>query len=541
MENKPTKGVYLYLPIIIASVLIVGIFLGSKLAPPSNHTIIFPSRPFSDINKVNEVLNYVEDTYVDEVNKSELVETSIEKMLQNLDPHSYYIRPADLQNVNAPLEGNFDGIGIEFRILRDTLVVISPIKNGPSHKAGVQAGDRIIAVNDSSITDGKISNDSIMTVLKGKAGTEVKISVKRKGNEEPLQFVIKRGKIPIQSIDAAYMLDKNAGYIKISRFGKTTYQEFMESSGQLLKRGLKHLVLDLRNNGGGYLKAATQIADELLSNKELIVYTEGHARPRQSFYASDKGLLQGIAVHVLINENTASASEILAGAIQGNDRGEIVGRRSFGKGLVQEQLELPDGSAVRLTVARYFTPTGRSIQKPYGKGIVEYQAEVRKRLKNGELYEIDSIRFTDSLKFITKGGKVVYGGGGIMPDLFVPLDTSYFHNLSTVFASRGVFQEYGFYYADEHRQQLLESYGAVQSFEKGFLVSHVMHLELAKQAKEAGLLFTPKEYNKAKTQMELQIKAAIAQNFWGSEGYLYITNQADDMILKTMAQINEGK
>jgi carboxyl-terminal processing protease len=337
------------------------------------------------------------------------------------------------------------------------------------------------------------------------------------------------------------MLNKEVGYIKISRFGKNTYTEFMESSKTLLQRGLKHLVLDLRNNGGGYLKAATQIADELLANKELIVYTEGHARPRQSFYASEKGLLQSVGVHILINESTASASEILAGAIQGNDRGEIVGRRSFGKGLVQEQLELPDGSAVRLTVARYYTPTGRSIQKPYGKGTKAYQQEIEKRISNGELYKVDSIHFADSLKYVTKGGKVVYGGGGIMPDLFVPLDTTYYYGLVGELTARGVFQEYAFYYVDANRRQLQESYATVQAFENSFEISRQMLTAFSVQARKQDIRFSANEFRKLQAPITRRIKAAIAQQFWGAEGYLYMMNPEDAMIRATLKRIKKSQ
>ena len=539
-EQKKFRRIPLYLPLILAVTLIIGIFLGIKITPPEMPTIIFPSKSFSDINKMNEILNYVEDAYVDTVNKKLLVENSIEEMLQSLDPHSYYIPSSEFEDVTDPLEGNFEGIGIEFRIVRDSVVVVNALGGGPSEKAGILAGDRIISVNDSVISGVGITNSGVMELLKGKKGTPVQLTIKRRGTDKLLDFQLVRGKIPIFSVEAAYMIDDDIGYVKVSRFGRTTYNEFVEQTEKLKEKGLRKLILDLRNNGGGYLHAATKIADELLAKKELIVYTEGRSRSRQSVYATPKGSLSNTAVYILINENSASASEILAGAIQDNDRGLIIGRRSFGKGLVQEQLELPDGSAVRLTVARYYTPTGRSIQKPYGESIEDYRLESYLRYQSGEMYSIDSIQFPDSLQYTTPGGKVVYGGGGIMPDVFIPVKPVLRSEYLSQLQQAGVFVQFGFNYSDLHRSAI-EKYDSFKAFDRSFNVSNNLINEFVRFAAEQGVPPNYKEVKNLKEILKSLIKANIAQNFWGIEGYISIINQTDETVRETIQLIRSGK
>ena len=538
--NNHLRPIHLYLPILLALAIMAGVFLGTKVAPVGNQTIIFPSQSFGTINKLNEIYNYIEDAYVDTIDKEKLVESSIEELLQSLDPHSYYIPPSELKNVTAPLEGNFEGIGIEFRIIKDTVVVIKPMEGGPSEEAGILAGDRIVKVNDSIVYGAAVSNKKIMSLLKGEKGTTVNVTVIRKQEEKPLNFAITRRKIPIHSVDAAFMIDKETGYVKISRFARNTYNEFIEKTEFLKGQGLKKIIIDLRNNGGGYLNAATQITDEFLANKELIVYTEGKSRARRSIPATSKASLKNTQLYILINENSASASEILAGAIQDNDRGTIIGRRSFGKGLVQEQLELPDGSAVRLTVARYYTPTGRSIQKPYDKGIEEYRLEAYDRFNNGEMYYADSIKFPDSLKYFTPKGKVVYGGGGITPDIFIPIDTSNNNDFINQLTYEGIFSLFGFDYSDRNREKLgkLDSY---EDYSREFSVSKKIFDQFVLFAKELGIESGSNEIRESREYIKNRIKASIAQNFWGNDGMLYVGLKSDRTVEQTLKLIGTKK
>ncbi|RMG76128.1 MAG: S41 family peptidase, partial [Bacteroidetes bacterium] len=433
------------------------------------------------------MINYIKEEYVDSVNVKELEEKTIQYLLQELDPHSYYIPAKDLQSMNEPIEGEFEGIGIEFRIINDTVVVINPIGGGPSEKVGIMPGDRIVSVNDSIIAGTGITNRDIMNLLRGKKGTEVKVGIKRNGSDEILSFNIVRDKIPINSIEAAYMIDDETGYIKLSRFSRTSHEEFVNAAEKLLEQGMKKLIFDLTGNGGGLLEAAVDIADEFLPDKTLIVYTEGKARPRRSYYATSKGILEDIPVAVLIDEGSASASEIVAGAIQDNDRGIIIGRRSFGKGLVQEPSTWPDGSAIRLTIARYYTPTGRSIQRPYDKGVEKYHEDYYNRLNNGELITPDSIHFPDSLKYTTPKGKTVYGGGGIMPDIFVPIDTAHRTFYLSDLIYKGVIRQYAFDKIDKNRREWISKYPNIQVFKNNYLISDKELKEFIKYAENKGV------------------------------------------------------
>ena len=411
-----------YLPILLALVLIAGILIGNRLTPVS--TINSGGFHLNKYDKLSDVVNYIMKEYVDTLDKNKLTEEGINGILENLDPHSQYITAEQFHDVNDPLLGNFEGIGIQFRIEKDTIIVIQPIAGGPSEKAGLIAGDRIVRIDDTLVAGVKFSDTDAMKKLKGKKGTKVKVGIYRRGLSNLLDFMITRDVIPTYSIDISFMPETSIGYIKLSKFSATTYNEFKAAVTELKGKGMNKLILDLRDNAGGYLQAAIDISDEFLHKDKLIVYTIGKNQPKESFFASAKGNLEDNPVVILIDEGSASASEIVAGAIQDNDRGEIIGRRSFGKGLVQRQLDFPDGSALRLTVARYYTPTGRCIQKPYikGNGFEEYYSESYHRFTNGELEEKDSIHFNDSLKYTTPGGKVLYGGGGIMPDVFIPVD-----------------------------------------------------------------------------------------------------------------------
>jgi len=417
-QNKKST---IFFPLILSAILIIGMLLGIQLEKRQItrfHSVI------PKMDKLQGVLNFIVAEYVDSVSKSDLEEVAIPDILSSLDPHSVYIPARDVERVNEPLQGNFEGIGVSFNMPNDTVIINTVIPGGPSEKIGLKAGDRIVEINDSVVAGRHINQNDIVKQLKGPKGTKVKVGILRKGEPDLLEFTITRGKIPLYSVDVSYMLNDSTGYIKISKFARTTYKEFIKAIDTLKARGMTQMILDLRSNTGGYMDAATHIANQFLPKNTLIVYTKGRAHPREDVYADGTGEFQKGRLVVLIDEYSASASEILAGAIQDNDRGTIMGRRSFGKGLVQEPLVLSDGSAIRLTIARYYTPTGRCIQKPYDKGNKEYYHDIQERISNGELEVADSIHFADSLKFKTPDGKIVYGGGGIMPDVFIPMDTT---------------------------------------------------------------------------------------------------------------------
>ena len=520
MNNK--KVVFLLLPLIFALCITLGIFLGSILQTHSNKSnpIIFSSATkFNTTTKLNEILNFIEHTYVDTVNKKELTESSIATILSKLDPHSYYIPARDFTEVNDPLEGNFEGIGIEFRIKDDTVMVISPIVNGPSEKLGIKAGDKIINVDSIAIAGVGITNERVIQLLKGPKGSKVGVDILRRGHKKKYHFNITRGKIPISSVDAPYLINESTGYLKITRFAKTTYDEFLTAAEKLKEEGIKNLIIDLRGNGGGVLFAATRIADEILRKDKMIVYTDGRSRNRQNYFSSNNGILENIAVAILINEGSASASEILAGAIQDNDRGTIIGRRSFGKGLVQEQILWPDGSALRLTVARYYTPTGRCIQKPYGTDASEYHTESYQRFQNGELWSRDSIHFPDSLKYYTPQGKIVYGGGGIMPDIFVPIDTNSGSPYLYELRYRGIIQDFSFNYVDHKRTELTKRYKNAIDFKNNFTVDNDLFNSIIKHASQEGLERNLDEIQKSKPLITRELKASISRDLYNIFGY----------------------
>lgn len=536
-QNKSPK---IFQPIIFAFILALGVFLGSYLTSSqlSSRNIFFKAKN-NQFNKINDVVSYIEQEYVDTVNQKKLVDKSIEDLLQNLDPHSAYIPVEDVQAVNEPLEGNFEGIGIEFHIQYDTIMVVTTISGGPSEAVGVRAGDRIIAVDDESIAGIKITNEDVFKKLRGPVGTRVKISVLRRGVTKPINFNIIRGKIPIKSIDVAFMVDMQTGYIKISRFAATTVDEYKEAFTKLKTNGLKKLIVDLRGNPGGYLDAATALADEFLPAKKLIVYTQGRSRSKAEHFATSDGDFENGNLAILIDEGSASASEILAGAVQDWDRGTVVGRRSFGKGLVQEQTVFPDGSAMRLTVARYYTPTGRSIQKSYKDGIENYNDEVEKRFKHGEFKTADSIRFADSLKFKTPGGKIVYGGGGIMPDVFIPLDTSSDNEYTRAIFALGLISEFTYDYVDKNRL-MLKVYPSFDVFNQKFTVTNTLFDDFVSLAIKNKVPISENNITLSRALVTNQLKAFIARQLFGNNGF-YPVILSDDKAFKKAVEIVHGE
>lgn len=491
-------------------------------------------------SKFDEVMYHINNSYVDTVNLKEIEEDAIVAMMDELDPHSQYISVEEFNAVNDPLLGSFEGIGVQFRIVEDTVTIVSAIKGGPSEKVGIMAGDRIVYVNDSLIAGNKIKNESVIRLLKGPKGTKVNVRVYRRGEQELIDFTIIRDVIPTYSVDVAYMLDDITGYIKLSKFSATTYKEFLKAAKSLKKAGMTQLVFDLRGNGGGYLGEAVDIADEFLPKGSLVVFTEGRFRPKNAYFARRKGLLEETPVAVLIDDETASASEIVSGALQDNDRGIIVGRRSFGKGLVQEQVMLSDNSAIRITVARYYTPTGRCIQKPFSNGLEDYLLESLERYENGELFSADSVHITDTIKYYTPKGKVVYGGGGIMPDVYVPLvddSTEYYFNR---IANTGILYQYAFDYCDKHRQELLR-YKTVNDFDKSFRVTDAMFNELVARAEKKGLKGNDEEKQVARKEANILLKAYIARDLFGEEGFYPIYRPMDHMLQKAIETLNEEK
>jgi len=532
--NMPKEKIKVYGPIFLAIALIIGIILGNILS-----INISPNKgsSYSEPDKLTKVKNYIEKNYVDTVNNSKLVEAAIPAMLKELDPHSVYIPAKKLQRVSEPLEGNFDGIGIQFNMQKDTIIVISTISGGPSEMVGIKPGDRIIEVNDSTVAGVDMPSSDIVDMLKGKRGTKVNVTVKRPGEEELLNFTITRDKIPYYSVDVSYMVNDNTGYIKISRFAKTTKKEFLKGLKKLKKQNARNLIIDLRGNNGGYLNAATSITDQFLKEGELIVYTKGKSSPKQEIRSTGRGIAHDLDVAVMIDEWSASASEIMAGAIQDNDRGIIVGRRSFGKGLVQEQTKLSDGSAIRLTVARYYTPTGRCIQKPYKDGRKDYFKDLNERFKQGEFFHADSIDFADSLKYRTPEGDTVYGGGGIMPDYFVPADTTNHSEFLSAVTNKGLIYEFAFNYSDTHRD-LLEQYKTPKALNK-HLNSEQIYDQFLDYIYNQNISREVDGVQKSKRIINTRVKAYIARNILNNEGYYPTIAKIDHTLQKTINILEE--
>ena len=510
-----------FLPLMLAVSLALGIVIGRYIPGKNEQSGNLNIRPRND--KMNSILNIIESEYVDSVNRNDLVETAIPAILKKLDPHSVYIPAKDLARANEPLQGNFDGIGISFNMLTDTILVISTIPGGPSEKLGLLPGDKILYVNDSLVAGKHISDEKVMGLLKGPRGTVVKIKILRAGHKELLPFEITRDKIPMYSVDVNYMVNNYIGYLRINNFAMTTADEFMKGLRELKSKGMTSLILDLRGNSGGIMDAAVQIANQFLTEGQLIVYTKGRAQPRSEARATGKGEFETGKLVVLIDEWSASASEILAGAIQDNDRGTIVGRRSFGKGLVQEPFSFTDGSGMRLTIARYYTPTGRSIQKPYNNGFDKYYDDLNVRLLRHEFEVPDSTHFSDSLKFTTPGGRVVYGGGGIMPDKFVPADTS---GVSSYFMKvRSQIYRYSIKYTETNREQL-KRFTEAGEMEK-FLDKQPLLDQFVQYAAANGIKRDPEGLKISGNIIHTQIKAYIARNILDNKGFYPIWEKID--------------
>ena len=491
----------------------------------------------SPLRKLQIAEMAITNFYVDSVNEQKLSEDAIRGMLKGLDPHSTYTDAKETKAMNEPLQGDFEGIGVQFNMIEDTLVVIQPIVNGPSQKVGILAGDRIVSVNDSTIAGVKMPRIDIMKMLRGKKGTKVKLGIVRRGVNNILTFVVTRDKIPVHTLNAAYMIRPGVGYICLESFGMKTHKEFMDAVKELEKQGMKSLILDLQDNGGGYLQAAVQIANEFLKDNEMIVYTEGRNVRRQNYKAIGNGRLQKMRVYVLVNEFTASAAEIVTGAIQDNDRGTVVGRRTFGKGLVQRPFDFPDGSMMRLTIAHYYTPSGRCIQKPYKKGdLKDYEMDLEKRLKHGELTNPDSIHFDTSQKFYTlRNHRVVYGGGGIMPDYFVPLDTTKYTKYHRLLAAKNIIMNAYLKYVDANRTTLKDLYKSFDTFNKNYVVPQSLLDTIITEGKKEKV--EPKDKAELTATMpyiKVQLKALVARDLWDMNEYYRIWNEQSDIVNKTI-------
>lgn len=528
MDNK-TK----WQPFIYGLLIAAGIGIGIWLKPATGSRTVF----FGGKNKFTEILNLIDQAYVDTVNIEDLEEQTLNTLLNKLDPHSVYIPAKDLQMANEQLEGNFEGIGVEFNILDDTIMVVSPIEGGPSKELGIQAGDRIIKVDSQVVAGKQITNEQVFKLLRGPKGTKVKVDIYRPDSRKIINYTITRNTIPIYSVDVSMMLDEETGYIKITRFAADTHKEFTDALSKLKKQQMKNLIIDLRGNPGGYLSAATSIVDELLDDDKLIVYTQGRTQPRSEYKAEKKGLFENGNLAVLIDDGSASASEILSGAIQDWDRGIIVGRRSFGKGLVQEPFQLKDGSAIRLTVSRYYTPSGRCIQKPYEEGYDEYEHEIANRFDNGELKDSNNIKLIDTTAFYTANGRKVFSRGGIMPDFFVPVDTTYRSNYLIDVLSNGLLNRFAANYTDKHRKEL-EKFGSADAFNKNF--NQPLLQEFVAYAQQNDINPSNSDLKKSGQFIQTQLKALVARNVWRDNGYFTVMNQQDQVLQKALRLINNS-
>lgn len=527
--------------------------------------------------KFDDVLNLIETKYVDSPDYDKLVEEAIVGMVKELDPHSEYMTAEEYEKMNEPLSGNFEGIGVQFNIIKDTIAVVSPIAGGPSERLGIRSGDKIVVIEDTVVAGIGITNRDVINKLRGDKGTKVRVKIYRRGASDLIDYTITRDKIPIFSCDASYMLNEEVGYIKLNRFAQTTMDEFYEAMAELEPKGMKHLVLDLRGNSGGYLNTAIQLSDEFLGDKDLIVYTEGVSSPKREHFATQRGKFEKGKLVVLIDEGSASASEIVSGAIQDHDRGLIVGRRSFGKGLVQRPFKLRDGSTLKLTTARYYTPAGRCIQRPYDEGNDEYRKEGRRRRDNGELFSVDSIHLDDQQEFLTDNNRKVYGGGGILPDAFVPLDTSETSEFLTELLSNGLFYQYINEYVDGHRNELSSKYPDFESFDANFEIDQKFldgffsyseeelkpkkkdvdeeivdgEIQSAEEAvasaKKVEKEEEKKDFATLKAEgmevsgkiIKLRLKALLARTLWQTEAFYRVMNSEDHAISKALESIDD--
>lgn len=494
----------------------------------------------SAAQKLSTMYYLIENFYVDTADFDALAEEAIVAMLKELDPHSAYISKEDVQKANEPLVGSFEGIGVTFQIFQDTILVISPVPGGPSDKVGIMAGDKIVKIDGEDAFGKKVNNEYVAEHLRGKKGTKVTLGIKRGKSNELMDYEVVRDKIPLNSIDAAFMLDKKVGYIKLDRFAQTSMEEFEESLARLKAHKMKSLILDLRGNNGGYLNIAVELSNQFLKDNMTIVYTEGDKSPKQVFKTNKNGKFTDGRLVVLIDEGSASASEIVSGAVQDWDRGVLIGRRSFGKGLVQRPFNLPDGSVVRLTTARYFTPTGRCIQRSYDKGSEDYFNEMTKRMNHGEFYHSDSIQFPDSLKYSTLlSERTVYGGGGIMPDIFMPVDTTFATRLYTDLIRKGIFNRFTVDYVMNNRNEIINEYPDFENFKDDFVVTDEIMNDFKQLAESESVEWNDEQYQRSEKMIKMQLKALIARNEWDMEKYYQIVMREDKVVNKAVEILND--
>lgn len=524
------RNIKIYVPVLLAIALVTGILIGNKLHRNSGNNVAYTS----NVNKFDAIVNLIQNAYVDSISTDSLIEKTIPQLLKNLDPHTTYIPAKEMVGVEEEMRGNFGGIGVQFSIQNDTVMVVDVISGGPSSKLGIMPGDRIVTVNDTSLVVKGLKNEKVLSKLRGEKGTKVEVGIKRKGFKDLISFTITRGDIPIYSVDVNYMIDPTTGYIKVSRFGEQTYEEFMEGMKALDQQGMKNVIVDLRGNPGGYLNAVIKMVNEFLNKGELIVYTEGNSQARKTFQADSRGIYRDKGITVLIDDFSASASEIFAGAIQDNDRGWIVGRRSFGKGLVQEQIPFNDGSAVRLTVARYYTPSGRCIQKPYDKGNDEYYKDIMERAIHGEFQKADSIKYSDTVKYKTLSGRVVHGGGGVMPDYFIPADTLGYSDYYSKVTQKGLVYQFALDYADSNRKEL-STFKTSAEFESYFGRVNVLNMFVA-FAEKKGVKTNITDLKTSSKIIDNQVKAYIARNIIGEKGFYPLIQNIDKTLLQAIAK-----
>ncbi|NVK50199.1 MAG: S41 family peptidase [Cyclobacteriaceae bacterium] len=535
MSNTKNSKAQIRLPIFLALAISAGIWIGATFAEPEKNQNDLRSALY----KIQEVMTYINRDYVDSVNTTELVEFGITKMLENLDPHSSYIPARDASLAQSQLDGEFDGIGVEFGIIRDTIYVVAPLTGGPSEALGIQSGDQIINVDGESVAGIGITNRDVFDLLRGPKGSKVIVDIKRKSQPELITYEITRDKIPQYSINASYMINDEIGYVKVTRFAATTYNEFQEAVTDLKNQGMKKLVIDLQGNPGGYMGAAINIADEILGDRDLIVSQEGKVQQySQKAYAFRPGLFEEGSVIVLVNEGSASASEILAGAIQDNDRGLIVGRRTFGKGLVQMPIDLSDGAELRLTIARYYTPSGRSIQKPYDSNYEAYERDWIERYEHGEFFSADSIKFNDSLKYETKKGRIVYGGGGIMPDYFVPLDTTNSSAYVTRLFNSDSSREFILDFSNKHKDDFTDM--SLEEYYRTYEVSDAMLRDLVAIGEKNKVKFDQEDFNRSKDYLKILVKAHLGRQLYDDDAFYMVINDINEVYQQAIKLFDEA-
>lgn len=489
------------------------------------------------LQKLSALMYHINTSYVDSVDAADLTENAIVNLLEELDPHSMYIPVEELAEMNEPLQGNFEGVGIQFNILRDTIVVVATIPGGPSEKLGITAGDKIVSIDNDTVAGNGIRNSDVIKRLRGPKGTKVGVGIARRGESDVLKYEITRDKIPLYSLDAHYMTSPETGYIKLNKFARTTMSEFNAALSDLREQGMQNLILDLQGNGGGYLNTAIELADEFLEEGQLVVYTEGRNSPRNNTYATTTGSFEKGKLVILIDESSASASEIVSGAVQDWDRGLIVGRRSFGKGLVQRPVNLPDGSQVRLTIQKYYTPSGRCIQKPYLEGSDAYRMEKYDRYNSGELFSADSIKFDDSLQYFTNNDRIVYGGGGIMPDVYVPIDTSQNSDMQSALIRKGVFNTFSIDYTNRHRDEIKAKHPTPEHFANNFEPSDELMAQFFEAAKLEEIEYSEDDYKTSGKMIRDRLRAHIARNVWDTSAFYQVFNSSWPVYQKALELI----